>query len=73
MALVLYRIAELDKKTDRIETAVSRVVDDHEARLRKAEDGIARLQERLAIVTASLTALTLVASAVAAWLGSLAK
>lgn len=64
MALVLYRLNQIEKKVDL-------VIDDHETRLRKAEDGIARLQERLTIVATALGALTLVASAVAAWLGSL--
>ena len=66
MALVLYRLNQIEKKVDL-------VIDDHETRLRKAEDGIARLQERLTIMAAGLAALNMVSAAVAAWLGSLAK
>lgn len=66
MALVLYRLNQIEKKVDL-------VIDDHETRLRKAEDGIARLQERLTIVAAGLTGLNVVLAALAAWLGSLAK
>ena len=66
MAMVLYRLTQIEKKVDL-------VIDDHETRLRKAEDGIARLQERLTVVTAGLATLTLVASAIAAWLGTLTQ
>lgn len=66
MALVLYRLNQIEKKVDL-------VIDDHEIRLRKAEDGLARLQERMTIVAAALASLSLIASAVAAWLGTLAK
>ena len=64
--MVSYRLAQIEQKVDRI-------ISDHEARLRKAEDGLARLQERLAIITAALSSLTIAASAVAAWLGATIK
>ena len=63
MAMVLYRLREIEKKVDR-------VIDDHETRLRKAEDSVARLQERLTVVTAVLMTLNVVGSAIAAWLGA---
>jgi PleD family two-component response regulator len=66
MAMVLYRLNQIERKVDL-------VIDDHETRLRKAEDSLARLQERLTVVTAGLVALNVVASSVAAWLGSLTR
>lgn len=66
MALVLYRLNQIEKKVDL-------VIDDHETRLRKAEDGLARLQERMTIMAAALASLSIIAAALAAWLGSLAK
>jgi hypothetical protein len=63
---VLYRLNQIERKVDL-------VIDDHETRLRKAEDSLARLQERLTVVTAGLVALNVVASSVAAWLGSLTR
>ena len=63
MAMVLYRLREIEKKVDR-------VIDDHERRLRIAEDSVARLQERLTITAYALGGLSLLASAIAAWLGA---
>ena len=63
MAMVLYRLREIEKKVDR-------VIDDHERRLRLAEEAVARLQERLQVTAIALGGLSLLASAIAAWLGA---
>ena len=65
MAMVLYRISELDKKSDRIEAKVDKVIDDHETRLRSLEDSVARLAERLTISQIGQGVLTVIGSVLA--------
>lgn len=64
--MVLYRLSQIEKKVDL-------VIDDHEARLRKAEEALTRLQERLTTTTYVLGAISVVLSSIAAWLGALSK
>lgn len=63
-AMILYRLSQIEGKVDR-------ALDDHEVRLRKVEDELARLSERLTLWQLGQAVFTTVVGAVAAAVAAL--
>jgi hypothetical protein len=73
LATILYRLDTIEKKFDRWadeqDRRMSKFTDDHEARIRELEETTTRLSERMTLWQAAQATFTIVASALAAFIG----